>query len=71
MVREKLASDVDDYNYKWIFSKISFTAYHVCEAEWGDGTNRHGTTCTSESIGLKICIQKTLNPLISNPQSYS
>lgn len=42
----KLASDAEDFNCKWVFSGIFFTA----EAELGTGTHSHGTACMSVSM---------------------
>lgn len=44
----KLARDAEDFNCKWVFSRIFFTADHICEAEPGTGTHSHGTACMSE-----------------------
>lgn len=39
----KLASDAEAFNCKWVFSRIFFTADHICEAEVGTETHSHGT----------------------------
>lgn len=46
----KLASDAGDFNCKWVFAEIFFTADHICGAEVGTGTRSHGTACMSESM---------------------
>lgn len=46
----KLASDAEDFNCKWVFSRIFFIADHICEAELGPGTHSHGTACMSLSM---------------------
>lgn len=62
----KLASNAEDYNCKWVFSRIFFTTHHICEAELGAGIHKHGTTCMSESVVMRV----TQNMYSENTKSF-
>lgn len=62
----QLASNAEDYDCKWVFSRIFFTTHYICEAEPGAGIHKHRTTCMSESVVMRL----TPNTYSENTKSF-